>query len=244
MTPRPLLLVDLDDTLFRSRRKTLDDAAEPVAWGSDGAPVSFMTGRQRAFLEWLSRDAVLVPVTGRNAAALGRVRLSFADHAICSFGGVILRPDGSCEPRWHARIEEHTAQALPLLEALLEGLRPELARLDIRARKVVDQGLELYLSMKHNAADAGALATLVPVIERQLPQSWRVALNDNNLAVLPGHLGKEQAVAWFLQELAPPHSFVLGAGDSHSDAPFLAVCDYVLTPTQSQLGARMLEGDE
>jgi hypothetical protein len=243
MTGGPLVFVDLDDTLFCSRRKTLDESAEPIAYRSDGEPLSFMTGRQRAFLEWLSRDAVLVPTTGRNAAALGRVRLKFTDHAICSFGGLILRPDGSTEPRWRAYVEEQARAALPRLGALLEAIRVEAARVgvDVRARSVADDGIELYLSIKHNADDAAALAALVPFVERHLPEGWRIGLNDNNLAVLPGFLGKERAVAWYLEQLAAPHAFVLGAGDSFSDAPFLALCDYVLTPAQSQLFARMLE---
>jgi hydroxymethylpyrimidine pyrophosphatase-like HAD family hydrolase len=243
MTVGPLVFVDLDDTLFCSRRKTPDENAEPVAYRGDGVALSFMTGRQRSFFEWLSRDAVLVPTTGRNAAALGRVRLRFTAHAICSFGGLMLRPDGSPEPRWRAHIEQEARAALPQLGALLELIRIEASRagVDVRARSVTDDGLELYLSIKHNADDAAALAALVPFVERHLPAGWRLGLNDNNLAVLPGFLGKEKAVAWYLEQLAAPHAFVLGAGDSFSDAPFLALCDYVLTPAQSQLFGRMLE---
>lgn len=243
MTAGPLVFIDLDDTLFRSRRKTLEQDAEPIAYRGDGEALSFMTRRQRAFFEWLSRDAVVVPTTGRNAAALGRVHLRFQAHAICSFGGLMLRPDGSPEPRWRAHIEEQARAALPGLGALLEAIRSEASRtgLDVRARPVADDGLELYLSIKHNADDAAALATLVPFIERHLPAGWRTGLNDNNLAVMPGFLGKEKAVAWYLEHLAQPHAFVLGGGDSFSDAPFLALCDYVLTPAQSQLFAGMLE---
>lgn len=246
MTGGPLVFVDLDDTLFCSRRKTRDEGAEPIAYSGEGVALSFMTGRQRAFFEWLSRGAVLVPTTGRNAAALGRVRLRFVDHAICSFGGLILGPDGSPESRWRAYIEEQARAALPRLGALLEAIRKEASRvgLDVRARSVADDGLELYLSIKHNADDAVALAALVPFIERHLPEGWRVGLNDNNLAVLPSFLGKEKAVAWFLEHLAAPHAFVLGVGDSFSDAPFLAICDYVLTPAQSQLFGRMLEASQ
>jgi hypothetical protein len=243
MTGGPLVFVDLDDTLFCSRRKTPDENAEPIAYRADGVALSFMTGRQRSFFEWLSRDAVLVPTTGRNAAALGRVRLRFTDHAICSFGGLMLRPDDSPEPRWRAHIEQEARAALPQLGALLEMIRIEASRagIDVRARSITDDGLELYLSIKHNADDAAALAALVPFVERHLPAGWRLGLNDNNLAVLPGFLGKEKAVAWYLEHLAAPHAFVLGAGDSFSDAPFLALCDYVLTPAQSQLFGRMLE---
>jgi hydroxymethylpyrimidine pyrophosphatase-like HAD family hydrolase len=243
MTGGPLVFVDLDDTLFCSRRKTPDAGAEPIAYRSDGVALSFMTARQSAFFEWLSRDAVIVPTTGRNAAALGRVRLRFVAHAICSFGGLLLCPDGSPEPRWRAYIEEQARAALPRLGTLLEMIRMEAARVgvDVRARSVADDGLELYLSIKHNADDAAALAALVPFIESHLPEGWRIGLNDNNLAVLPAFLGKEKAVAWYLEHLAAPHAFVLGAGDSFSDAPFLALCDYVLTPAQSQLFRQLLE---
>ncbi|MBS2005343.1 MAG: trehalose phosphatase, partial [Cyanobacteria bacterium SZAS LIN-5] len=67
--------------------------------------------------------------------------------------------------------------------------------------------------------------------------------NGNNFALLPPFLSKERAVEYFLRELAPPHDCLIGIGDSRSDLGFMALCDYVVTPTRSQIFA-MLTGSQ
>ncbi len=59
---------------------------------------------------------------------------------------------------------------------------------------------------------------------------------------MPPFLGKAHAVARLLPRLrqAHPEAPILGFGDSLTDAPFMALCDYAVTPTGSQLAARLL----
>jgi hydroxymethylpyrimidine pyrophosphatase-like HAD family hydrolase len=239
---RVLVLGDLDDTLFQTRRKCPGGCELfPVAYSRAGEPLSFATARQRRLFEWLTAGAAFVPVTGRNADAVGRVRLSFCGYAITSFGGAILTPDGSCDPGWR----EHAAARAGEHAFALEGLRgAALARaagdgVRLRATAVRDQGMPLYLSLKHEAGDAAALASFVAGIAEELPGGWRVHLNGNNAACLPPWLAKEHAVRHFLEHVAPPDAVTLGFGDSHSDAPFLALCDYALVPSTTQLGRHL-----
>jgi hydroxymethylpyrimidine pyrophosphatase-like HAD family hydrolase len=242
MIMRPVLFVDLDDTLFHSRRKIVDVLGEPVAFDNEGRPVSFMTARQRAFFEWLLRDAEVVVTTGRSAKAYSRVGLRLAGYAICSYGGLILQPDGQPERRWQERIGAEAPAHRHILAGLLDAVRSRAARagVDARARTISEGDLDLYLSVKHNREDAGELARLAPTLADELPAGWRLCLNDNNLAVLPPFLGKELAVSWFLREIVGHHAFVLGVGDSLSDLPFMALCDYALTPSSSQLFSSLL----
>lgn len=239
---KPVLFIDLDDTLFHSQRKIVDALGESVAVDHEGRPASFMTTRQRAFFEWLLRDTEVVATTGRSATAYRRVRLRLAGYAICSHGGLILKPDGQPERRWQERIGAEASAQRHTLAGLLDTVRSYTARagVDARARTISEGDLDLYLSVKHNREDAGELARLAPALADDLPAGWRICLNDNNLAVLPPFLGKELAVSWFLREIVGNHAFVLGVGDSLSDLPFMALCDYALTPSSSQLFSSLL----
>ncbi|MDP2310798.1 MAG: hypothetical protein Q8P18_32570 [Pseudomonadota bacterium] len=246
---RRILFLDLDDTVFQSRRKTTDVAAVPVGVGSDGAPDTLMTGRQRALFDWLTEGAQVVPTTGRSVAALRRVALPFDGWAICSFGGVVLTPEGVPEPRWHARAEAGAERCRDALTALVSHVEQESARLSgagpsvtVRVRIIEDAGLPMYLSAKSPHGDASAVARLVPGVRAACPPGWRLHWNDNNLAVLPDWLGKEHAVRWFREVLLDEDVVAIGAGDSHSDAPFLGACDYALAPIGSQLWRGLLGG--
>ena len=231
---RRVLFLDLDDTLFHSRRKREPEGgAEAVAWASDGTPDSFMSARQRAFFDWIIEGAEVVPTTGRNAAAYRRVGLPFAGWAICSFGGLVLRPDGTSDPQWHGRIAPAAEAGRDTLFALLDTARAASGSLAVRARVIEDDGLPLYLSVK--TEDEVGLDRVAVTLRSELPAGWRVHVNARNLAILPSFLDKEHAVRWFIETVAGPDALVIGAGDSTSDAPFLAACDYALTPSSSQL---------
>jgi hypothetical protein len=239
-----LVLGDLDDTLFQTRRKCPPGCElHPVAYGRIGEALSFATPGQRRLFEWLARDAVFVPVTGRNSDAVARVRLPFAGHAITSFGGVILTPGGGSDPEWSEHVGAHAAEHRETLEALRCFALALGARTgaDVRATVVADRGIPLYLSVKHNRTDAAQLAAFVRRVagEPAFPPGWRVHLNDGNAACLPPYLAKEHAVRYFLDRIAPSRAVTLGLGDSHSDAPFLALCDYALLPAGSQLGRHL-----
>ncbi len=237
-----LVLGDLDDTLFQTRRKCPQGCElVPVAYGRDGEALSFATPRQRRLFAWLAANAAFVPVTGRNADAVARVRLPFAGFAITSFGGAIHGPPGACDAGWREHVAGHAAGHPAVLEDLRRAAlaRAAAAGADVRATVVSDGGVPLYLSVKHNREDAAALASFAAAFAEELPGGWRVHLNDNNAACLAPWLAKEHAVRHFLEHIAPPDSVTFGFGDSHSDAPFLALCDYALVPAGTQLGRHL-----
>lgn len=232
---RRVVFIDLDDTLFHTRHKT--SGGEPVAWASDGSAASFMNDRQRAFFDWISTDADVIPTTGRNAAAYRRVSLPFRSWAICSFGGLILRPDGTSEGRWRARIAPLASLHADELQSLAA-----LARADaIRVRVVEDDDLPLYLSVKSEVGDEARLAPIAARLRDAAPAGWNLHANGHNLALMPPFLGKEHAVRWVRANVVGDDALAIGVGDSMSDAAFLAACDFGLAPARSQLVARLLE---
>ena len=98
---RILTFLDLDDTIFQTERKCPPGASLEVgAVNRAGEPLSFMTPAQKTLLTWLLSTTMVIPTTGRDAAALSRVRLPsgcrFSRGAIVNHGGTILRA------RWDA----------------------------------------------------------------------------------------------------------------------------------------------
>ena len=70
-----------------------------------------------------------------------------------------------------------------------------------------------------------------------MPANWTLHRNGNNVAFMPPFLGKDRAVASFLPALRDrfPTAPVIGIGDSLTDAPYMALCDFAMTPAGSQL---------
>lgn len=240
-----VVFVDLDDTLFQTARKS-PRRDRLAAVDRDGEPLSYQSSKQVAFLEWLSRDAMVVPVTGRSVEAFRRVVLPLGPQAICSFGGVVLS-QGAPHPLWHAGMTTAAELARADLQNLLEVTESAASAsgIDIRYRIIADAGLPLYVSIKHNAGCGEGTARLAADIAPAIPPGWRVHRNGANMALLPPFLDKRFAVSFFLEEIVGDREVVtIGVGDSLSDLGFMAVCDYALAPAASQIFVQRLGEDD
>lgn len=235
-----LVFVDLDDTLFQTRGKCPPGAELIVAaLDRQGQPLSFMTRQQQQFLEWLDRSAHVIPVTARNSEALGRVHLPFRHGAILDFGAVIQRPDGTLDPVWDSQMRPALLElesALRAIERQWQAWNEEL-ELGLRVRVVSDHGMPLYVVAKHPDSDLQRLGRLENVWRQTgVDSRFFVHANHNNLCAVPRCVGKEHAVTYFLRTSAGPEpQLVLGVGDSLSDIPFLALCDFAMLPRRSQI---------
>lgn len=245
---RAIALVDLDDTLFQTLRKCPPDIPAdrlvPLGFARDGAPLSYATPRQMRLIEWLSGTAWLVPVTARSRDALMRARIPFTA-AICAHGGVIIGEDGEIDAQWHEHAVRRSAAHAPELKALAARVTAEAQRRLIALRvRVLDEGeIGLYVLAKHVGGDEGALHTVIDAVQDEVPPDWTIHRNGNNAALMPPWLGKAHAVAALLPKLraAHPDAPVIGIGDSLTDAPYMALCDYAMMPKGSQLAAKALE---
>jgi hypothetical protein len=241
---RAIALVDLDDTLFQTLGKCPPDvpaeALAPIGYARDGAPLSFATPRQLGFLSWLSDSALLIPVTARSRDALDRVRIAWTC-AICAHGGVILDEEGA-DSRWHARMAAEADAHAGSLALLSKRVLDEAGDAALRVRILEEDGVPLYVLVKHPEGDAAALAEVIGRVAAEVPPRWTVHVNGNNAAFLPPFLGKQHAVAFLMPELRRryPDAPVIGIGDSLSDAQFMALCDYAMMPSRSQLAEAAL----
>ena len=241
VTERPLIFVDLDDTLFQTARKMPEGEPRIVAsLDVQGQPNGFMNPVQDQWVRWLLSCADVVPVTARSSEAFSRVRLPFRHGAICSHGGSLLHSDGSLDRDWHAQmcdaLGDVQARLSVLSQALLD-IGEELGH-SLRSWVVGEAGLRHYLVTKHNGSDDTVLAeVLARARARGLLDGLRVHANGNNLAFLPKGLGKRLAVAEWLRRACACHGDrpVMGIGDSITDLGFMDLCHFWATPARSQL---------
>lgn len=104
---KPVVLSDLDDTLFQTRRKMVDELAlEPFRTGAVDRtlnPRSFMTEEQSMLVDWLLEQAELIPVTARELKK-SAASDPFPLLAITTHGAVILTPEGKPDEEWKAHM--------------------------------------------------------------------------------------------------------------------------------------------
>lgn len=243
---RVIALVDLDDTLFQTRRKCPADVDEgrlaPMGYARDDSPLSFATPRQMNFLQWLGETTRLIPVTARSLDALRRVRLPHGA-AICAHGGVMLRDCGTPDPDWANRMRVAAAEVAPVLAGLVEAIARAAGTEPVSVRILTEADTPLYVLAKHDSADEAALSAVLDAAVPEPPAGWTVHRNGNNAAYLPPHLGKEKAVAALLPRLRAEHpdATVIGIGDSLTDAPFMSLCDFAVLPARSQLAEKLFD---
>ncbi|HWS39747.1 MAG TPA: hypothetical protein VN247_00485 [Arenimonas sp.] len=246
-TKRPLVLIDLDDTLFQTARKMNNK----VSWHTatldvNGSPNGYMSNVQKSFVEWLLASADVVPVTARSVEAYQRVNLPFANGAICANGGVILQSNGFRDCDWHAQMTEMLASYQDRLHALSKQTLEIGAELgySLRGWVVEEAGLANYVVTKHNEKSDDVLTSVLSEVEsRGLLTDIYVHGNGNNLAFIPVALSKRNAVQeWISRDIAlNGERPLLGFGDSLSDLGFMDECHWWGTPINSQLAAFVRE---
>lgn len=244
---RSVVFTDIDETLVRSAwRHAPAPDWEEAAVDKFGQPVSWQNSADRAFFQWLASAERVVAVTGRSIGAYQRVRLPFRGPAIVHHGAVVLTADGARDDGYRQTVE----RPLGASSAVLSDAASRLMTSDfvtqgrLRVTTHLLDNLHVEVCAKRTDSAEGLVADFIDEIHaewRKLP-GVRVHRNGNNLALLPGAVDKAVAVRWAQQALSREiGAFIsVGAGDSDSDASFLAECDYVVLPRQSQIGGRLL----
>jgi len=240
----PVILTDLDDTLFQTLPKCPpgQQGLRQMSSLLDGSPSGFATPMQQHFLRWLETGTV-IPVTARGRDVLARVTIGQAP-AICSNGGCILDGDGALDRVWHDRLETESRRVPPVGE-VYRALTDSLCTERFRHWAVEENGLTLYIVVKSNAHDADELAVLEQDLAPQVPSGWRCHRNGNNLAYLPPWLSKRHAARYMIDRIraARPDQPIIGIGDSVSDVGFMDLCDFAAVPTRTQLWSHIALGN-
>ena len=247
-----MVLADLDDTLFSTKRKIPAEQFESsiaVTQASNGRH-SYMTPRHRQLHGWIDAQR-LIPVTARGTDSYASVEswICSGPYSILANGATVLDHQGHIVEAWNAVINAALKPHRALL-LQLPGLIADAAKamnLDVRVWNVEEPACaEAYTVVKSNLADDGACLRSVEsrVLELLGKNSqWRIHRNGNNLAILPPGLSKVSAAGFVIEQLCARGDYLfVGVGDSVSDLDFMQICDFWMTPSASQisdLGARL-----
>ena len=253
---------DLDDTLFFTGRK-LDEALRSGTATLDrlGEPHSFHSRHQAHLLGTLLRGATLVPVTGRDTEAFERVVMSFESWAILDHGATVLRPGGQPDRVWQLVMQEvleDQADALRLAAQAAQHIS-DLMHLDCTVRlHTVNStgrlheagGQPMMVVVKHPYAlqnSLDAMSVQWALWRQDAGIDLRYFANGNNLTLIARGVSKEAAVTYVQEQLREESQdqelLTLGLGDSLADVAFMNLCDFALTPGDSQLIRAVLENE-
>ena len=252
-----ITLLDLDDTIFQTLRKCPADIPQsdltPYAFGADGNPISYATPAQVTLIRWLETTTRVVVVTARSIEALLRSNIKF-ETAVAAHGGAIIGRSRTAKPGnyalsqvWHRMMEKRLGEYKTELADIIDSINSdaEFHRIHVRPRIIEENGLPLYVIVKHGLADGNdpELHRVCASTTKNLPAGWTAHVNGNNVAYMPPGLGKEHAVQWLLPQIKEDHPGipVIGIGDSFTDAGFMEMCDFAMTPTMSQLSRRLFQ---
>ena len=255
---KPVVLSDLDDTLFQTRRKMVDELAlEPFRTGAldrSLSPRSFMTEEQSMLVDWLLEQAELIPVTARGTEEISRVQIPFRSWAIATHGAVILTPQGEPDEEWKALMLQQLAPYRETLIAMQQRITDLMAERGINAWARINyeyDDVPVYLVMKHrDSTRIDELYAIADEIEQIFPgERFYIHRNSNNVAWLPHPVEKGLAVTWLLDKLRAERGVfpVIGLGDSLSDHRFMKLCSWFGIPRQSQFAeaiSRRVFGEE
>ncbi|MCS3430821.1 hypothetical protein [Klebsiella sp. BIGb0407] len=242
---KPVVLSDLDDTLFQTRRKMVDELAlEPFRTGAIDRtlnPRSFMTEEQSIMVDWLLEHAELIPVTARGTEEISRVQIPFRSFAVTTHGAVILTPGGAPDEEWKALMLDKLSPYCERLISMQRLITEMMQKRGINAwaRLNFEYGeTPVYLVMKHrDSTRLNELNAVADEIETLFPtEGFYIHRNSNNVAWLPTPVEKGLAVSWLLEKLRAERGIfpVIGLGDSLSDHRFMKLCTWFGIPRQSQ----------
>ena len=233
---RPIFFSDLDDTIFQTKRK-MDSAPDPKRLASEAlnGSHSYMSETQSMMMEWLLNSTRFIPVTARSTEAIKRCKLPFEDYQVCTNGAVILLPDRTPDMGWLEQTREQANTVLGLFKDLQRFIAAQKTPCRYRSWVVEEFGTGFYFCVKSNEG-ADALDDIEQNLCAIAGDSLVRHRNDNNLSFTPSGISKLRAVEYLSQKLrfdgATP---VFGMGDSLTDLPFMATCDMLVIPQNSQI---------
>jgi hydroxymethylpyrimidine pyrophosphatase-like HAD family hydrolase len=235
MNQSPVAFVDLDDTLFSTRRNQpleQQDQLVAAAMNAEGQDTSFMNPKQLAFWKWLQGVATVIPTTARTTDRFARVMLARHSYAICAAGSVVLKPNGQVDELWHELV----------CHRLNCGPRDSLERLLAETGKQYEHSFDpmrehdqiVFYRLRSARRDQTQLVQMHETLQRELPDGWHAHVTNHDVSILRDGCQKRDAVIWLLENRLGGSPFTIGIGDSIADVDFLGECDFAMGPSACQ----------
>lgn len=242
---KPVVLTDLDDTLFQTKRKMQQELAldvhEVAALDRSLQPRSFMSQEQALFVQWLFQHADLIPVTARGTQEIQRVTLPFNSWMITTHGAVILNSQGEIDESWKSHILHEIAPYRQRLIDLQQNIAQQMENSGLDAWVRINyeyDNVPIYFVMKHR--DSNKIAELYEFADKLEnmfgTDGFYIHRNGNNIAWIPLPIEKGKAAQWLVDKLRAERGIfpLIGMGDSLSDYSFMKQCSWYCIPKQSQ----------
>lgn len=241
----PLVLTDLDDTIFRNVKKVSDgDLAGAVEVVTDtGDRVSVMTRRQAAFFDWIRYSCDVIPVTARSLEAFRKINLDFGDGwKIAGNGAVVIKPNDEIDEEWAAIMRSELGAYAEVLQTAFHAASHwiRLVGLNVEVKRYSEHGLEHCVLFASQDPQCQGLSTLAVKLRYE---GLHTHFNGGTLALTAGPVSKKRATEYVLSKIEGlDRRPVLAFGDSLSDLPFMSLGDFVCAPAGSQISEKTLEG--
>ncbi len=229
-----IIFSDIDDTLIQTKKKCPPNT---ILYPAGPKSSSFYSEQQRKLTEWFGH-ARIIPVTGRDSEALSRVSFAFNYEKVVDHGAMVLNADGTPDNIWLEHIKEDVLQWREFLYVLSRQIEEKIKNLSLalRCHVLKDHGMACYISIKGIPEHLRALDEEVAA-HKAFHVAAVVHENGENMALLPHYTSKSRAVQYLMDRYKTEieHPLFIGAGDSHSDKEFMALCHYQLIPSESQI---------
>lgn len=234
-----VFFVDLDDTFVQTFEKCPQyECFAPVSFDKFGYPKSFITFKQKKFLNTIYQLGEVVFVTGRNINSVASLSLEISTWRVTSFGSFITDRNGNQIVEYNLKKTLQGQSLKIIINDLYLKISIKASSLGINVKPVVDYGQETYIVAKSVHWSCKKLDILENFVDLILPCNFFKHRNGNNLAVIPKQSSKESAVSYLIDNYFEKNSWIsIGIGDSFSDWGFLSICDWAVIPPHSQLSS-------
>jgi HAD superfamily hydrolase (TIGR01484 family) len=229
-----LLFIDLDDTLFQTRRKNSQGIIPATRTALTGKG-SYMTQAQKLFFDLFneSKKVKIIPTTARDIEQYHNTLLSDSariETAILYFSGMILEK-GHEEKQWQQQIQRAYQQ---LDKSILQLFIEVKAIIADHPQFILYNVDDYYITVKAKQDCPIAIReTIFSQLKTMKIEGYFIHQNDRALSLLPQFLNKKFAVQYLIEKYQP--SLTLGVGDSLTDLSFMAVCDFRIFPKNAQI---------
>ncbi len=229
-----LLFIDLDDTLFQTRRKNSQGIIPATRTALTGKG-SYMTQAQKLFFDLFneSKKVKIIPTTARDLKQYHNTLLSDSariETAILYFAGMILEK-GHEEKQWQQKIQRAYQQ---LDKSILQLFIEVKAIIAAHPQFILYNVDDYYITVKAKQDCPIAIReTIFSQLKTMEIEGYFIHQNDRALSLLPQFLNKKFAVQYLIEKYQP--SLTLGVGDSLTDLSFMAVCDFRIFPKKAQI---------
>jgi len=244
MNNKIIVFTDIDDTLIYTKGKCDKNTHLSVAaLDKDLVPRSFISKKIESLIAmFVSSNAGIIPVTGRNSEIFERVTLKSlkANYKIVSHGAIVLDQNNKIVPEWSMKLKNKfnvQSWGIILSELKNECLKI-ISTLHIPAtcEIVFDHNIPCYLCIKctdkipYNTAFKNILEIIQP------DNKLTIHINGRNMAFLPPYTSKKKAVEFLLDIMNVGNDdLTISLGDSLTDLPFMNLTDMAVYPTTSQI---------